>query len=59
MKTGSDVTRGKGAFYRKTIDRNDSSDTEEILNVDLHSYDGPEIQLRAFYAAKRAGTGQD
>ncbi len=41
------------------MDRNDSSDAEEILNVYLNSYDGPQIQLWACYAAKRAGTGQD
>ncbi len=45
--------------HRKTMDRNDSSDAEEILNAYLHSYDGPQIQLWACYAAKRAGTGQD
>ncbi len=41
------------------MDRNDSSDAEEILNAYLHSYDGPQIQLWACYSAKRAGTGQD
>ncbi len=41
------------------MDRNDSSDAEDILNVYLHSYDGPQIQLWACYSAKRAGTGQD
>ncbi len=41
------------------MDRNDSSDAEEILNVYLHSYDGPQIQLWACYVAKRAGTGQN
>ncbi len=41
------------------MDRHDSSDAEDILNVYLHSYDGPRVQLWAWYAAKRAGTGQD
>ncbi len=31
--------------HRKTMDRNDSSDAEETLNVYLQSYDGPQIQL--------------
>ncbi len=46
-KNGSDVTRGRAVHFnhRKTIDRNDSSDAEENLNVYLHSYDGPQIQL--------------
>ncbi len=41
------------------MDRNDSSDAEDILNAYLHPYDGPQIQLWACYSAKRAGTGQD
>ncbi len=46
-KTGSDVTRGRAVHlnHRKTMDRNHSSDAEEILNVYLHSYDGPQIKL--------------
>ncbi len=31
------------------MDRNDHSDAEEMLNAYLHSYDGPQIQLRACY----------
>ncbi len=41
------------------MDRNDSSEAEEVLNVYLHSYDRPQIKLWACYADKRAGPGQD
>ncbi len=46
-KTGSDVPRGRAVHFnhRKTMDRNNSSDAEETLNVYLQSYDGPQIQL--------------
>ncbi len=41
------------------MDRNDNTDADEVLNVYLHFYDGPQLKLWACYAAKRAGTGQD
>ncbi len=37
------------------MDRHDSSDAEDILNVYLHSYDGPRVQLWADMRPREQG----